>query len=1259
MSVPLATAFIRLKPLPDRAAFVKAGREMGALAGTAAGKRFNTALDKESGKGTKVRGEKVVKDFASAMNARLRTLKLAEIDIKANPAEALAAMKATELRLKELSGNAATLHIKVESDRALKDMGRLIKQVDTEAEAGGQSAARRFSSGFKKGSSDSSAFSKALSIMSARTTLIGAAAAAALPSVLHLTAALAPAAGAVNVLPAALLSSVAALSTYKVAVFQVSDAVGKGLYGTTKQYEKALADLPPAQKAVTKSLVALKPQIQSLREAVGERFFKPLVADLKPLVQTFLPLFRTQMGNVASGLGGLAHEFAQVIRTSEGVGIIKDTFDSTSKSLVILRQAVSPVVFALASLIKATAPFLPRMVQDFTNLALRASDFVFTASETGRVAAGFEAARKVIGDLFGIVRNLGSILGSVLKAASVGTESLLGTFRTLTGQLAAFLHTADGMGALNSVFSTLNKLGQALGTGLGAVLPAIGRSLVIIGPVLANLSGPVADLIVALAPLLPYAVSLAGVLLRALTPAIAQLANFLSRNEGIMKAALITFLAYNAAHRALALVAKVDAAGGLAAFAKSIFQVSAIQKVATATSTGLGVAFRFMLGPIGLIITAVALLVAGLIYLFNHNKAFHDQVIAVWTQIKTVVVGVVNWFTGTALPALQRVWGLISAAVVVMWSTYVRPALTALQGYISQNVIPTVLSLWRNVIQPAFQTIGVIISVTWNSIIKPALSLWWAYMKNFVIPVVLFLWRNVIQPAFIGIGIVIGVVVKLVMFTLTTWMALLRNVVFPAIRFLLTVVQVVFKAMGATISAVIGAVRATFSGLATFITKNVPDAFRSSVTAITKAWDAVKSAARTPVKFVVDHVINPFIGGFNKISGVFKGPQIPAIAFAAGGQVPRSVPGYASGGRISGLPSSRDNRLAPATIPGVGAVKLAGGEFVVNASDTRRAFPILKWINDGMRGGARAVAKLIGRPLADMPGDGSEGWAFKDGGLVGWVKSITGKGVNALNSLWDSVSDPGKLIKAPFEAALRAIPGGGAIKDFLVSAGNSVLSGALNWIKGNGGGAGGDVGKVSAFVRAQAGKPYVWASAGPGGYDCSGIVSAAFNLLHGRSPYSHTFSTEGLPGGFFNEGGRGALMAGWSHPGQSPASSSTGHMAGQIGALPFESRGSRGVIVGPAARRITEFAHTGVARANGGLIPGKGIRLFDSGGFWPSGTLGANMSGRTEYVKPAGAGRGGDIHIHLHNDGVIGSQDELDRWLATSVTRLKRQKKLT
>jgi hypothetical protein len=159
-------------------------------------------------------------------------------------------------------------------------------------------------------------------------------------------------------------------------------------------------------------------------------------------------------------------------------------------------------------------------------------------------------------------------------------------------------------------------------------------------------------------------------------------------------------------------------------------------------------------------------------------------------------------------------------------------------------------------------------------------------------------------------------------------------------------------------------------------------------------------------------------------------------------------------------------------------------------------------------------------------------------------------------------------------------------------------------------------GAAGPFLRAQDGKPYIWASAGPAGYDCSGIVSAVYNLLHGRSPYNHTFSTGSLPGRWFTKGGIGGpLTAAWSNPGESPASSTTGHMMGMVGGLTFESTGSRGVHLGKTTRRLTDFAH--IAHYNrGGQVP-----QFDSGGTLAPGLNTVyNGLGRPEPLVPASSG---------------------------------------
>jgi hypothetical protein len=74
-----------------------------------------------------------------------------------------------------------------------------------------------------------------------------------------------------------------------------------------------------------------------------------------------------------------------------------------------------------------------------------------------------------------------------------------------------------------------------------------------------------------------------------------------------------------------------------------------------------------------------------------------------------------------------------------------------------------------------------------------------------------------------------------------------------------------------------------FSPIANLITKTIPDAFRTGVAGIGKAWNAIKGLAAEPIKFVVETVINKaMIGTFNKVSGFFGGPHVDNVPLPAG-----------------------------------------------------------------------------------------------------------------------------------------------------------------------------------------------------------------------------------------------------------------------------------------------------------------------------------------------------------------------------------------
>jgi hypothetical protein len=1046
----------------------------------------------------------------------------------------------------------ARVKVKPDTTGFDSDLKARLRRID--ASKDGNRVGRSFGDGMSK-SFTGGTFARVAATMAAKLTLVGTAAAAAAPGVIHLTAALAPAAAAVNVLPAALLAGAAAAGTFKVATADVGKAVTTGLTGTAEQAKKAMDKLPPAARTFAAAIVDLKPKVDALRQSVAQRFFLPLQDDIKPLVRLYFPLLRAQMADLAGPLGGLGEQLAESARRAGTFAAVRSIFSSTRVSVIELRGSIDPLVKAMSALVRSTAPFLPGLAAGFATLAQRVGAFIQQAAASGRIREAFQAAMVTLRDLGGILLNVGSILRSVFSAATAGGNSLLANFRALTGQVAAFLKSGAGSAGLTSTFQALAALGQALRTSLGAVLPAIGQSVQKLAPAIVALAGPLAQMVVALAPLIPLAAGLAAQLLTKLTPAIAAFAGWLTENQAVLKnfaiAIGVTVVAIKAAAVATAIWSSVQTA---AAVATKVWAVG--QWLLNAALTA---------NPIGIVVVAIGALVAGVILAYKHSETFRKIV--------------------------QAAWQGIQVAVSFAWNNVIKPVVTALVSFFRDVIAPTVQALYNNYFKPTFTAIGFVVKAAWV-VIQIALAAFRLYLTNVIFPVVRFLYNNVVKPIFSAIGA-----------TISFWWNYTAKPIFA-------LAKAGFSALGTAIAAVWkNVIRPVFSAFGGFLTGTVAPAFRAGVAAIKAAWEKVQAAAKVPVSFVVNKVINPLVGGINTVAGKLGvKDRIPTIpGFALGGR----IPAYATGGRIAGAPSRVDNRIAPATIPGVGAVKLAGGEFVVNARDTAKALPILRWINDGMKGGPAAVAQRIGRRLTDRPGDGSEGWAFADGGLVGWVKDA-----------WAAVSNPATLIKKPFEAMIRRIPGSGMIRDFTVNAAKKLLNGVVDWIGGAGGK--GDAGKAQAFIRAQAGKPYIWASAGPRGYDCSGIVSAAYNILKGKSPYRHTFSTGSLPNGWFREGQRNSpLIAGWSHPGQFPASSSTGHMAGNIAGMAFESRGSRGVVVGPHARGVNQFAHIGAARfARGGVVP---YRSYDSGGYLPPGlSLAHNGTGRPE---PVGAG---DVHFHFH-----------------------------
>lgn len=209
--------------------------------------------------------------------------------------------------------------------------------------------------------------------------------------------------------------------------------------------------------------------------------------------------------------------------------------------------------------------------------------------------------------------------------------------------------------------------------------------------------------------------------------------------------------------------------------------------------------------------------------------------------------------------------GVITAAKAVgtaaqwLWTSAIKPAIDFIvAGFKLLGTWAT--WLWKNVIIPVWNGIKTTISFAYNNVIKPIIDAFKLAIER-IGNAVTFLWKTYVIPAFNGIKSVIQ----------TTWNTFI-NPIFTSIK----------KAIGL-----------------------VGDAFTSAKTTIGKAWEGIKEAAKVPVRFVIDTVINKgIIDTFNSIAkSVGLTLRLGHVALPKG---------FARGGVTPGPDHGRDTMLIAA-----------------------------------------------------------------------------------------------------------------------------------------------------------------------------------------------------------------------------------------------------------------------------------------------------------------------------------------------------------
>lgn len=332
------------------------------------------------------------------------------------------------------------------------------------------------------------------------------------------------------------------------------------------------------------------------------------------------------------------------------------------------------------------------------------------------LAPGLSAAKPILAGITDAVdamttkaAPLATIMASKLQPAAEGVGKALSalaggkSLSEILGDVAPIAAVATAMSPLGLALTALQPVLPQIATAFGQVVAALLPAVPVLASVAAQLGGSLAQAAGAVIPaLLPIVV------------AVAELTGALLSNETVLKVALAAFLGWKAIQ---------GISAGITAFTTAIAAVKDVMAgstVATGIATAAQWAWNAALtaNPIGLIVAAIAAVVAALVWFFTQTEVGKQ----VWSAFTGWLVGAWNTISSTATTAFgglaaffAGLWTSITTGASAAWAQFI--AIIQQAWAIIGPIVTLPLQIWGTLFQATFDTIVAVISAAFLIIV--------------------------------------------------------------------------------------------------------------------------------------------------------------------------------------------------------------------------------------------------------------------------------------------------------------------------------------------------------------------------------------------------------------------------------------------------------------------------------------------------------------------------------------------------------------
>ena len=742
---------------------------------------------------------------------------------------------------------------------------------------------------------------------------------------------------------------------------------------SVEDFEKAIADLPPAMQSIARSMRGFKPMWDEMTANVQQNMFGGLDDNFADAVGSMLPIFKRGAESMALSWNKSFEGALDALSSPQATSGLEAIMQGAEDMAREMEPVLANLIKAFGSLAEQGAKFLGPVgswaadkSEDFFNWSegLKKIDPKTGESFFDGIISSAKKNAALLGDIFGGVFGT---LGNVFKAGAVGGGGMLAGmaagmqelkeytsegnegFEKMVGFMERATEFASQLGTIVkplfsgvlSVLTTLSSVGSGAIAGTGELLNSIASGLEgfeelgegfgeNIGNIFAALAPSIESLLVTLQPIIA---SLGQGLDNALTPALEALAPIMEKLEPLG-----------------APLGKLLETVGTALGTMFVAAMPLIESALTLIEPLIPILDKVFF-YIGEIVGAV--LEALTPFFTLRDEAVSGLIEALGPLVDVLGEGLLGVIE--ALAPLFPVLGGLFAQIVNAVTPLIEP-LTKV-AFVLFSALIDVIEMVMPIIPPIADLIGSLAS-TLSDILVVALN-WLLDTWNTVWPVLSSVLKWVVDKV-----IVPGVKVASAIFE-----SLAAIIKWAIEKIIIPVLEVLRKAF----SKVMDVIEWVIENIAKPAIDGLKKAFELAVEGITKVWDGLKKIFSKPIQFFIDTVVNDgVIAVWNKVMGWIKqdDKKMGRVSKPAGMN-------FHQGGVLPGHSVGKDNYNFVETRTGA-RLGLAGGEGIMRQEFVSAV--------GGKKGIDRLNADARHGRLRFSGHDPSVGYA--QGGVVGAMEEI-------------------------------------------------------------------------------------------------------------------------------------------------------------------------------------------------------------------------------------------------------------------------------